>query len=56
MITTAAAKMHEYTIPSLAAYHKRKLFHSNERNQFEANDEWYHRILEALHGCEYGIF
>lgn len=33
MITTAAAKMHEYTIPSLAAYHKRKLFHSNERNQ-----------------------
>lgn len=44
----------QYTIPSLAAYHKRKLFHSNERNQFEANNEWYHRILEALHGCEYG--
>lgn len=56
MNVIAAANMHEYTIPSLAAYHKRKLFHSNERNQFEANDEWYHRILEALHGCEYGEF
>lgn len=48
--------MHKYTIPSLDAYHRRKIFHSNERNQFEANDEWYHRILEALHGCEYGEF
>lgn len=56
MNAIAAATMHKYTIPTLAAYHKRKLFHSNERNQFEANDEWYHRILEALHGCEYGEF
>lgn len=51
-----AVKMHKYTIPSLAAYHNRKVFHSNERNQFEANDEWYRRISEALHGCEYGEF
>lgn len=48
--------MHKYTIPSLAAYHKRKIFHSNERNQFEANDEWYRRISESLYGCEYGEF
>lgn len=48
--------MHKYTIPSLAAYHKRTLFHSIERSPSEANDEWYNRILEVLQGCEYGEF
>lgn len=55
-ISIMAVEIYKYTMPSLAAYHKRKIFHSNERNPFEATDEWYHRIWEALDGCDYGEF
>lgn len=46
--------MFTYTIPSSTAYHKRKRFYSNDRNQYETNEEWFHRVFESLNGCEFG--
>lgn len=45
--------MYEYFTPSIASYHKRKLFHSNERHQSETTEEWFHRVFESLDGCEF---
>lgn len=45
-----------YVTPSTNAFHRRKIFHSNERKQYETAKEWFHRIVEALDGCEFGGF
>lgn len=48
--------MLEYKIPSIDAYHKRKIFHSNEKHQYETTKEWFDRVFESLNGCAFGEF
>lgn len=48
--------MYEYMMPSIDAYHKRKIFHSNEKDQYETTKDWFHRVFASLNGCEFGDF